>query len=141
MTLVPLDLRDVTDDKKQAFCKTVIEKALVEPAFQRAIPLELYLTCNDPKVTPAVLETIYEWTLAGPLLRKLAVRCWLDCWCKGRDELRTMPAEFQEELATAEHKRGSKPGWFISIGSDVSSFFDRKELIGMVLDADARICE
>jgi hypothetical protein len=83
MTLVPLDLRDVTDDKKQAFCKTVIEKALVEPAFQRAIPLELYLTCNDLKVTPAVLETICEWTLAGPLLRKLAVRCWLDCWCKG----------------------------------------------------------
>lgn len=85
MTLVLLYLRGNVHDTKQAFCKTLTDKKPVHLGFQRAVLIELYTEFNNLKVTPAVIETIYERTLAESPLRKFAVRCWLNCWCKDRN--------------------------------------------------------
>jgi hypothetical protein len=111
MTLVLLYLRGDTHDKKQSFCPKLQQKKAADVSFQRAVIAELYLNSNDFKMTPAVVETIYEWTLTESPLRKFAGRCWLARWCKNRDECCTMPAEFRAELAAAEQERGCKPGW------------------------------
>jgi len=115
ITLVLLYIRGNTYDTKQAFCKMLTVKYPVDFVFQRAILVEHHLSRNDLKMTTAVIETIYEWTLTESPLRKVAVRCSLDSWCENRDECRT---ESQAELAGAEQKRGSKPGW-VSLDQEI----------------------
>jgi hypothetical protein len=109
------------------------------------------------KSTPAVVETVYEWTLGGYPLRQFAVCCSQDRFCN-------TPIEFQEDLAATEQNRnegrGYKPGWvsvywihsltlltFMQIlclslsfctGGFFLSFSDRKKVIGVTLDVDTK---